>query len=103
VRAARGGYVAGIDALAVGRAAQLAGAGRQKVDEDVDPAAGVMLARKVGEPVAAGDVLCTVYARQSTRRASAAAALQGAFTVADEAPPAQPVVLGREPRKRPLD
>jgi thymidine phosphorylase len=103
VRAVRGGYVAGIDALAVGRAAQLAGAGRQKVDEDVDPAAGVMLARKVGEPVAAGDVLCTVYARQSTRRASAAAALQGAFTVADEAPPAQPVVLGREPRKRPLD
>ncbi len=98
VTAPRGGYVAGIDALAVGRAAQLAGAGRQKVEEDVDPAAGVVLARKVGEPVAAGDLLCTVYARHSARRASAEAALKEAFTIADEAPAVPPVVLAREPR-----
>jgi pyrimidine-nucleoside phosphorylase len=98
VTAPRGGYVAGIDALAVGRAAQLAGAGRQKVEEDVDPAAGLVLAHKVGEPVSAGDLLCTVYARHSGRRAGAEAALKEAFTIADEAPAVPPVVLAREPR-----
>ena len=39
-------YVAGIDAFAVGRAAQLAGAGRQRADDAVDPAAGVVLSRR---------------------------------------------------------
>ena len=37
------GYLAAVDALAVGQAAQFAGAGRQRIDDTVDPAAGVLL------------------------------------------------------------
>ena len=95
VRAPRAGFVAAVDALAVGQTAQLAGAGRRTVDDVIDPAAGVVLARVVGEPVDAGDLLATVYAREPGRRERAAAVLERAYAVADEAPPRAPVVLGR--------
>jgi len=80
----------------VGRAAQVSGAGRRTVDDAVDPAAGVVLAAVVGQEVAAGDLLATVYARAAGRRERAAAVLAPAFTLADEAPVVGPVVLGRE-------
>lgn len=95
VRAPRAGCVAAVDALVVGRAAQLAGAGRRTVDDTVDPAAGVVLAAVAGDEVAAGDLLATVYARDAGRRERAAAVLGPAFTVAGEAPQRGPVVLGR--------
>ena len=95
MRASRGGFVAAVDALAVGQAAQLAGAGRRTVDDAIDPAAGVVLARVVGDEVAAGDLLATVYARDAGRRERAAAVLETAFTLADERPRTGDVVLGR--------
>ena len=72
VKAARDGYVTAIDARAVGRAAQLAGAGRQRVDDTVDPAAGVVLQRVVGEAVAGGEPLAAVHSRDAQRRRLAA-------------------------------
>jgi pyrimidine-nucleoside phosphorylase len=96
VKAERAGWLTRCDALAVGRAAQVAGAGRSKIDDAVDPAAGVVLGRRRGDEVAAGDVLATVYARDAGRRARSREVLSQAFTVADEPPPARSVVLGGE-------
>jgi pyrimidine-nucleoside phosphorylase len=96
VKAPRAGYVTEIGAMAVGRAAQAAGAGRQKIDDDVDPAAGVVLARRVGEAVGSGDLLATVFARDAGRRERAGEALGSAFAIADEAPAGRPLVMGRE-------
>ncbi len=55
VRAAQAGFVTGIDNLQIARVARMAGA--PKV-----PGAGVDLARKLGEPVAEGDLLYRVHA-----------------------------------------
>ncbi len=96
VKAGRPGYLTAVDALAVGRAAQLAGAGRQRVDDDVDPAAGVMLQHVVGDAVEAGEPLAAVFSRDQARRSAAGAVLEGAFSVADERPAAGAVVLGRD-------
>ena len=96
VKAPRAGYVTAIGAMDVGRAAQTAGAGRQKVDDDVDPAAGVVLARGVGDAVATGDLLATVFARDAARRSRAAEVLAGAFAIGDAAPPERALVIGRE-------
>jgi pyrimidine-nucleoside phosphorylase len=96
VVAPRDGFLAAIDALAVGQAAQLAGAGRQRVDDSVDPAAGVLLQRVVGEAVEAGEPMAAVFSRDPARRAAAARVLEPAFTVADVAPATTPVVLGRD-------
>ncbi len=97
VRASQAGFVAGIDALAVGRAAQLAGAGRRTVDDTVDPAAGVVLERVVGDAVDAGEPLATVFSRDPARRREACDVLESAFSVSVEKPAPRPLVLGREP------
>ena len=96
VRAPRAGFVTAIDALAVGRAAQLAGAGRQRIDDAVDSAAGVRLDRVVGDEVAEGDALAAVFSRDPARRTRAGAVLGEAFSVGECWPAVQPVVLGRE-------
>ena len=85
-----------VDALAVGRAAQIAGAGRRTVDDTVDPAAGVLLEHTVGDPVEAGESLAAVFSRDPARRRERSLALETAFTVGEEAPAPRPLVLGRE-------
>ena len=94
-RAAQAGYVTAVDALAVGQAAQISGAGRQRIDEAVDPAAGVLLERTVGDQVEAGDALAAVFSRDPARRARASEALDRAFTIGDRPPQTAPLVLGR--------
>lgn len=94
-RASRAGYLTAVDAMAVGQAAQIAGAGRQRIDDTVDPAAGVLLERAVGDQVEAGDTLAAVFSRDSARRAQAGEVLDRAFTVGDERPPPERLVLGR--------
>jgi pyrimidine-nucleoside phosphorylase len=95
VRAPRDGYVTEIDALLVGRAAQAAGAGRRRVDDVIDHAAGVLLSRRLGDAVRQGELLATAYARDAARRRTSGALLERAIAVGDEAPPRAPLVLGR--------
>ena len=94
-RASRAGYLTAVDAMAVGQAAQIAGAGRQRIDDIVDPAAGVLLERAVGDQVEAGDALAAVFSRDAARRAQASEMLDRAFTVGDERPRPGRLVLGR--------
>ncbi len=94
-RATRAGYVTSVDALAVGQAAQIAGAGRQRIDDTVDPAAGVVLQHVLGDEVEAGDVLAAVYSRDPLRRAPASEVLDRAFVVGDVRPVPGRLVLGR--------
>ena len=95
VRASRSGVLARVDAFAVGRAAQLSGAGRQRTDDAVDPAAGVVLSCAVGDTVESGRLLATVFARDAARRQAGRVVLAEAFTIGDEAPARTPIVLGR--------
>ncbi|MEP7105889.1 MAG: thymidine phosphorylase [Chloroflexota bacterium] len=57
------GFVAAIDAVEVGRAALELGAGRQRKEDDIDPAAGIVIEAPVGAQVRAGDPLAVVHAR----------------------------------------
>ena len=62
VRSQVEGYVTRFDAEGVGRAGMLLGAGRAHVDDVIDPGAGLLLAVRVGDRVAVGDLLCTMHA-----------------------------------------
>ncbi len=93
VRAECGGWVAGIDARAVGRAALALGAGRTKKDERVDPAVGVVLHRKVGSRVEAGEALATLHgAGRGGAEAEAAALVREAYVLAAERTAPGPLV-----------
>ena len=71
LKAESSGYVTALDALLVGRAAVALGAGRDQKGDAVDLAAGIMLLKKPGEAVSAGETLMELRystARGSTRR-----------------------------------
>lgn len=89
IRAATSGYLHRAAALALGEASMLLGAGRQTVDDVVDHSVGIVLARKVGDKVAKGDLLATLFFRDETKRDAALARLEDAFAVSDvpKAPP----------------
>jgi pyrimidine-nucleoside phosphorylase len=55
------GYVSAIDALEVGVASKILGAGRTTKDDDIDYSAGVCLQKKIGDKVAAGDLLAVAH------------------------------------------
>jgi len=86
------GRVAGIACRAVGRAAMLLGAGRETVDSRIDPAVGVVLHKKVGDPVREGEGLMTLHVNERGRLEEATALLRQAVRIAREAPPASPLV-----------
>lgn len=54
-------FVSHIDALKVGEAAMLLGAGRATKEDSIDPAVGIYLHKKVGDVLLPNDVLATVY------------------------------------------
>ena len=95
IRAPRSGYVASIDALAVGLAGVAMGAGRTRADQAVDPTVGIQLDRKPGAKVSAGDVVARVFTHTKAAGEEISPRVAGAYGYADEAPVAQPLVVGR--------
>jgi pyrimidine-nucleoside phosphorylase len=55
------GYVSAIDALEVGLAAKILGAGRRTKDEAIDHSIGICLKKKIGDQVQAGEPLAVFY------------------------------------------
>jgi pyrimidine-nucleoside phosphorylase len=78
-----GGYVAAIDAMDVGLTAVALGAGRQKKGEAIDHAVGIVLKKKVGESVHAGEALLTIHANEESRLAEAQTTLLQAYRWSD--------------------
>ena len=76
------------DALGVGRASWLSGAGRTRPGEAVDPGAGVMLHRVEGEHVRVGEVVATVHAGDTARLPAALDEVAAAFGTGPDRGPA---------------
>jgi pyrimidine-nucleoside phosphorylase len=88
----RSGFVSAIQCEAVGTACVLLGGGREKKEDSVDPAVGIVLRKKIGEPVAAGDSLCTMFYNHEARGAQAGKLLQQSYTIGKSAPAAKKLV-----------
>jgi thymidine phosphorylase len=95
VVAGEGGTMGDIDAMAVGLAAWRLGAGRSRRGERVQDGAGIRIHRRPGEPVAAGDVVFTLYTDTPQRIPAAVATLESAWSVGNESPPQGPLVIDR--------
>ncbi|MEV0730839.1 thymidine phosphorylase [Polymorphospora sp. NPDC050346] len=96
VRAAADGYVASVDAYAIGVAAWRLGAGRARKEDPVSAAAGIVLHRKPGDRVRAGDPLYELRTDDPARLTAALATAAEAVTVtAAAAPTPTPLVIER--------
>ena len=91
----RAGYVAGMNARALGLAVVGLGGGRKRADEAIDPAVGLADVIGLGRPVGVGTPLCVVYATSDASAEGAIRQVRAAIRIADTPPPAQPVVLDR--------
>jgi pyrimidine-nucleoside phosphorylase len=86
--ASRGGYIGRIDAELVGRASVMLGAGRDRVEDDVDPAVGIVLKAQPGDAIRAGDPILELHYR-TIDRCDAARPLVERAVVIDDMPPLQ--------------
>ncbi len=78
------GFVASIQCEQVGIASLVLGGGREKKEDLIDPAVGLVLQKKVGDPVRAGEPLCTIHYNSDARLADARALLQQAYCIAEK-------------------
>jgi thymidine phosphorylase len=97
VKAERSGYVHRLAAWPVGHASMLLGAGRTTAEGKIDPAAGIVLHRKVGDFAQAGDVLAELHFNPPFEHALPAvrAMFNQAVTIADEPVASPPLILER--------
>jgi pyrimidine-nucleoside phosphorylase len=95
VTADRGGFVTGIDPLAIGLAAVAMGAGRTRADQKVDPAVGIDLELTRGDRVEAGAPLAKVSVQRREDAEAILPRIQGAFRIGPAPEPAPPLVLSR--------
>ncbi len=90
--APRSGFVADVDAMGVALATLRLGAGRTRADDTVDPAVGVTMLAKIGEPIAVGAPLCVIHANDEAALGDACAILQPALMIGDAPGVATPLI-----------
>jgi pyrimidine-nucleoside phosphorylase len=93
VTSPRGGYVSHIGAEEIGIASNMIGAGRDRKDDAIDPAVGIILEVKVGEKVDAGSVLCRLYYTREDRVEEAADLVEDAFHLSVQKPEERELIL----------
>lgn len=95
VTAPEAGFVAGIDALSVGRAVLALGGGRERKGEAIDHGVGVELLRKPGEAVQAGESVVRIYHRDARGLEVATRLLAEGLSVSAQAPAPDALILDR--------
>jgi pyrimidine-nucleoside phosphorylase len=80
------GFVGSIQCEQVGVASLVLGGGREKKEDVIDPAVGLVLHKKVGDPVREGEPLCTIHYNSDARLNDARSLLQQAYHIAERPP-----------------
>jgi len=94
VTAERAGVVTDMNAELVGRASVVLGAGRDRVEDPVDHAVGIIVRAKPGVAVRAGDPVFELHYRDRARLDAARQLLSRAVVVGDAAPAPRRLILG---------
>jgi thymidine phosphorylase len=89
------GIVADLDALAIGRAANLLGAGRFVKEDTVDYAVGIELLGKIGDPTTKGEPLAILHVNDTTNLDRARAMVEEAYTIGEGPVTPPPLIIER--------
>ena len=88
VLCAKNGYISLLQCEQIGTACVILGGGRERKEDAVDPAVGVVLRKKVGDRVQAGEPVATIYYNAATKASRAKQLIEASFEISD-APPAR--------------
>ena len=92
VSSPKNGYLTSLQCEQVGTACVILGGGRERKEDSVDPAVGIVLHKKVGDPVSAGEALATIYYNAETRAARARQLLEECYRIADSPAEKRPLI-----------
>jgi pyrimidine-nucleoside phosphorylase len=94
VRAPRAGYLTGLDAMLVGRAAAALGAGRATAEDRIDHGVGIRILATLGSLLRAGDPVLELIHRDGTGLRDAADLAKLAIELGGAPPAPRPLVVG---------
>ena len=80
------GYLASLQCEQVGTACVILGGGRERKEDSVDPAVGIVLHKKVGDKVSTGEPLATIYYNAEIRADRAKKLLEESYRISDSSP-----------------
>lgn len=86
------GYICGMNAEGIGTAAQMIGAGREKKEDTIDHAVGLIMHKRLGDAVKTSEPICTFYVNDETRLDDAVALLKKSVSISGEQPARTPMV-----------
>src|SRR5262249_15207738 len=87
------GFVTEVHAELVGRATMLLGAGRDRIEDRIDPGVGAIVCAGPGERVRAGDALAELHYRDAERVRPALELLRQAWTIGEAPAARRPLIL----------
>jgi len=82
----KSGYIASLQCEQIGTACVILGGGREKKEDSVDPSVGIVLHKKVGDAVSAGEPFATIHYNSQSRAENAGQWLEQSYQIADSAP-----------------
>ena len=92
LKADRAGYVTRMITSDIGNAAKLLGAGRERKTDELDLSVGIVMRKRLGEPVKRGDVLATMQVGEKSDRVGAYNLLKRSIVIGDEKPEVPPLI-----------
>jgi pyrimidine-nucleoside phosphorylase len=88
----KSGVISSMQCEQIGTACVILGGGRERKEDSVDPAVGIVLHKKVGERVETQEPLATVYYNSETRAEQARLLIADSIQIADAAPAKRPLI-----------
>ena len=82
----KSGYLTSMQCEQIGTACVILGGGRERKEDSVDPAVGIVLHKKVGDRVSAGEPVATIHYNDETRAARAKQLIESSCELSDAAP-----------------
>ncbi len=95
VTSASGGFVSAIQCEQLGVAGVILGGGREKKEDQIDPAVGLEFHKRIGDAVERGEPLCTLHYNSEARLAEARMLAQTAYRIQPEKPQSVPPLIYR--------
>jgi pyrimidine-nucleoside phosphorylase len=93
VTAEKDGYISDINALEIGFASIALGAGRLKKEDAIDPKAGIVFRKKVGDKVSKGDVIAEIFTDKEDALEPVSQRIDGAIQISAKKPTAKSKIL----------
>lgn len=95
VKAEKSGYIVKVDTEGYGTAALLLGAGRNTKEDKIDFTAGIILSKKTGDFVKAGEAIATLYTNSGEKLDAGERKLIESTVIGNEKPAYKPIILDK--------